>query len=80
MKTSKDTKYKTFSNSFKNWGNVVNLRKTISRAAIYRDDRHRNVINLSKHSFTKNLFKVLNKNLNLSPRPGYYNKKEIKAT
>ena len=63
----------------KNYGNIVNLRKTISRAARYRDDPDGNVINLSKHSFTKKQFKLLNKNLNFCPMPGYYNKKEIKT-
>ena len=38
-----------------------------------------NVINLSKHSFTKIQFKVLHKNLNFCPTPGYYNKKEVKT-
>ena len=38
---------------FKNYGNTVNLRKTISRAAEYREDPYGNITNLSKHSFTK---------------------------
>ena len=61
----------------KSYGNIVNLQKAISRAAWYRDEPDGNVINLSKHSFTKKQFKVLNKNLNFCPTPGYYNKKEI---
>ena len=63
----------------KSYGNIVSLRKTISRAARYRDDPDGNVINLSKHSFTKIQFKVLHKNLNFCPTPGYYNKKEVKT-
>lgn len=45
----------------------------------YRDNPERNAINLSRYSFTKSQFKVLNKNLNFCPDPGYYNKKEIKT-
>ena len=37
-----------------------------------------NVINLSKHSFTKTQYDLLNKNLNFCPTPGYYNKKCLK--
>ena len=61
-------------------------KKTISRDAQYSNDPYRNVINLSKHSFTvlnKSIkfiqFKVLNKNLNFCPTPGYYNKREIET-
>ena len=38
--------------------NIINLRKTVSRAIRYRDDPEGNVINLSKYSFTKKQFKV----------------------
>ena len=38
-----------------------------------------NVRNLSKYSFTKNQFKVVNKNLNFCLTPGCYSKKEIKT-
>ena len=61
----------------KNYANIVNIRKTISRASRYRDDPDGNVMNLSKHSFTKKQFKVLSKNLIFCPTPGYYNKKEV---
>ena len=44
-----------------------------------RDYAVGNVTNLSKYSFTKNQFKVLNKNLNFCLTPGYYSKKEIKT-
>ena len=62
----------------KNYGNI-NLRKTISRTAQYRDYPHGYVTNLRKHSSTKKQFKELNKNLHFCPAPGYYNKKEIKT-
>ena len=32
-----------------------------------------------EYSFTKNQLKVLNKNRNFSPDPGYYNQREIKT-
>ena len=44
-----------------------------------RDYAVGNVTNLSKYSFTKNQFKVLNKNLNFCLTPGCYSKKEIKT-
>ena len=47
------TKSKRFSNLFKNYWNIISLRKTISRAVQYRDDPDGNIINFSKHSFTK---------------------------
>ena len=34
----------------KNYGNIVNLQKTISRAARCRDDPDGNVINLTKYN------------------------------
>ena len=63
----------------KYYGNIINLRKTISRAARERDDPDGNVINLSKHPFTKKQFSILNKILNFCPMPGNHNKKEIKT-
>ena len=42
-----------------NYGNYVNIQRTISRAAQYRDDPDGNVTHLSKYSFTKKQFKVL---------------------
>ena len=63
----------------KSCGNIINLRKTISRATRDRDKPEGHPINFSKYSFTKNQFKLLNKNLKFYPAPGYYDKKEIKA-
>ena len=42
----------------------IKLRKAVSRAIRYRDNPEGNVMNLSKYLFTKNQFKILNKNLN----------------
>ena len=73
-------KHSQISSKKKNYQNIVNLRKTISRPARYGDDPYANVINLSKHSFTKKQFKVVkNKNLNFCPMRRHYNKKEIKT-
>ena len=47
----------------KSYGNIY-LQKTVSRAIHYRDDLEGNV-NLSKYSFSKNQFKLLNKILKL---------------
>ena len=63
----------------KNYVNIVNLRKTISTAARYRDDPNGNVTNLSKHSFTEKQFKVLKKKSKFCPTPKYSNKKELKT-
>ena len=41
----------TYSNNYRNFVNYEGS----SRAARYRDDSDRNVANLSKHSFTKNI-------------------------
>ena len=66
----------------KNYGNIVHLRKTVSRAAPYRADPDGNVINLSKYSFTikqKNNSQYKTKIWIFCSTPGYYNKKEIKT-
>ena len=49
--------------------------KIVSRAVLYRDGPEGNVIHLSKYSFTKNQFKVLNENLIFCPTPGHSSKK-----
>ena len=41
-------------------------------------DPNNYVINLTKKSFSKNEFKLLNKNLNYVPNPGKPNKKDFK--
>ena len=66
----------------KNYGNIVHLRKTVSRAAPYRADPDGNVINISKYSFTikqKNNSQYKTKIWIFCSTPGYYNKKEIKT-
>ena len=43
----------------------------------YKSDPSENVINLSKHSFSLDTFKLLNKNLNFVPKPKKCNKKQL---
>lgn len=47
-----------------NHGNLVRLRKTITWSVLYRNDTNGNVTNLSKFSFTKGRYNLLNINLN----------------
>ena len=43
----------------------------------YKSNPSGNVINLSKHSFSSDTFKLLNKNLNFVPTPKNYNNKQL---
>ena len=45
----------------------------------HQSDPNGNIINLTKHSFTKAEYKLLNKNLNFIPTPKVYNKNELDA-
>ena len=45
----------------------------------HQSDPNGNLINLTKHSFIKTEFKLLNKNLNFVPAPKVYNKNEQDA-
>ena len=51
---------------------------SISRSIQHKSDPSRNIINLSKHSFTKGQYDLLDKNLNFCPTPGRYNKAILK--
>ena len=62
----------------KNHGNLIRLRKTITRSILLRNNPNENVINLSKYSFTNEQYSLLNKKLNFFPTPWYYNKEELK--
>ena len=52
--------------------------KKVTRLIFLRNNPSRNVINLSKNSFIKGQYNLLNKNLNFCPKPGYSNKEELK--
>ena len=69
-KTSNKTIIKLYT---KHHANFIRIRKAISRAIQHRSDPNVNMINLSKHSFTKRQYDLVNKNLNFCPRPGQYN-------
>ena len=43
----------------------------------YKSDPFGNILNLSKHSFSLNTYKLLNKNLNFIPTPKQYNQKQL---
>ena len=62
----------------KHHANFIRIRKAISRTIQHRSDPNGNIINLSKHSFTKGQYDLLNKNLNFYPIPGHYNKSILK--
>ena len=50
------------------------IRKSISKTIQQRSGPNRNIINLSKDSFTKDQYDLFNKNLNPFPTPRHYNK------
>ena len=51
--------------------------RTIKSKYRYKSDPSGNVINLSKHLFSLDTFKLLNKNVNFVPTPKKYNKKQL---
>ena len=63
----------------RNYENFENLRETIEKSIRHQSDPNGNIINLTKHSFTKAEYKLLNKNLNFIPTPKVYNKNELDA-
>ena len=50
---------------------------TFEKLIRHQSDPDGNIINLTKHSFTKAEYKLLNKNLNFIPNPKVYNKNEL---
>ena len=61
----------------KNHENFGKLQKTIEKSLRHQSDPNGNIINLTKHLFTKTECKLLNKNLNFIPTPKVYNKREL---
>ena len=61
----------------KNNGNAIGMQRAIKSKIRYKSDPLWHVINLSKHSFSLDTFKLLNKNLNFVPTPKKYNKKQL---
>ena len=60
-----------------NNGNAIGIQRAIKSKIRYKSDPSGHVINLSKHSFSLDTFKLLNKNLNFVPTPKKYNKKQL---
>ena len=53
--------------------NTFKLQRTITNALRYKSNLSGNVINLSKHSFSFDTYKLLNKNLHFIPTSKRYN-------
>ena len=60
-----------------NNGNAIGIQRAIKSKIRYKSDPSGHVINLSKHLFSLDTFKLLNKNLNFVPTPKKYNKKQL---
>ena len=58
-------------------GNAIGIQRAIKSKIRYKSDPSGHVINLSKHSFSLDTFKLLNKNLNFVPTSEKYNKKQL---
>ena len=58
--------------------NLSKLRRTTEKLFQYQHDPSGNVINLSKSSFSINVYRLLNKNLNFVPTGKIYNKIQLK--
>ena len=56
---------------------LFGIQRAIKSKIRYKSDPSGHVINLSKHSFFLDIFKLLNKNLNFVPTPKKYNKKQL---
>ena len=78
-KTIKHQNRSNRSNEFHstNNGNFTKLQRTIKTSLKQRHDPDGCVINLSKHSFSKDTYKLLNKNLSFIPTPGIYSKSKL---
>ena len=78
-KTIKHQNRSNRSNEFHstNNGNFTKLQRTIKTSLKQRHDPDGCVINLSKHSFSKDTYKLLNKNLSFIPTPDIYSKSKL---
>ena len=70
----KGTEFRTRNNA-----NTFKLQRTITNALRYKSDPSGNVVNLSKHSFSFDTYKLLNKNLNFIPTSKRYNKNQLSS-
>ena len=60
-----------------NNGNFIKLQRTIKTSLKQRHDPDGCMINLSKHSFSKDTYKLLNKNSSFIPTSGIYSKSKL---
>ena len=60
-----------------NHENIKKLWRTVENTTRYQSDPIGHVINLSKKTFTKDTFQLLNKNLNFIPTSKVYNKDKL---
>ena len=60
-----------------NHENIKKLWRTVENTTRYQSDPIGRVINLSKKTFTKGTFQLLNKNLNFIPTSKVYNKDKL---
>ena len=58
--------------------NLKKLRKTIEKSVQYQQYPAGNKANLCKISFSKNVYRLLNKNLNFVPTEKVYNRTQLK--
>ena len=61
----------------RNNANTFKLKQTITNKCRYRTDQWRNVVDLSKHSFSFDTYTFLHKNLNLIPTSKSCNKNQL---
>ena len=60
-----------------NNGNFARLQQEIKKSVRHRHNPDRNLINLTNHSFSRDTFKLLNKNLNFILTPDVYNGQKL---
>ena len=72
--TNIDTEFRSRNNA-----NTFRIQRTTTNALRYKSDPSGNVLNLSKHWFSFDTYKLLNKNLNLIPTSKRYNKSQLPA-
>ena len=58
--------------------NLNKLRRAIEKSVQYQHDSAGNIIDLSKFSFSINVYRLLNKNLNFVSTGKVYNKTKLK--
>ena len=73
-RSAEGTEFRTRNNA-----NTFKLQRKSTNALRYKFDPSENVVNLSKHSFSFHMYKLLNKNLNFIPISKRYNKNQLSS-